>query len=72
MRYAPRRNSLRRPATSPVEQLKKRAALADKLHGEFDFDAVNEAFFVAVGTPDQVVDQLGEWGETMGTNHFNI
>ena len=49
-----------------------RAALADKLHGKFDFNAVNEAFFCAVGTPDQVVDQLSEWGETMGTNHFNL
>jgi alkanesulfonate monooxygenase SsuD/methylene tetrahydromethanopterin reductase-like flavin-dependent oxidoreductase (luciferase family) len=27
---------------------------------------------VAVGTPDQVVNQLGEWGEFMGTSHFNI
>ena len=60
------------PGYLSIEQLKMRAALADKLHGKFDFDAVNEAFFVAVGTPDQVVDQLGEWGETMGTNHFNL
>ena len=29
-------------------------------------------FFVAVGTADQVVEQLEEWGEMMGTNHFNI
>ena len=40
--------------------------------GKFDFEAVNEAFFCAVGTPDQVVDQLSQWGETMGTNHFNL
>ncbi len=60
------------PGYISVEQLKARAALADKLHGSFDFKAINEAFFVAVGTPDQVVDRLGEWGEMMGTNHFNI
>jgi alkanesulfonate monooxygenase SsuD/methylene tetrahydromethanopterin reductase-like flavin-dependent oxidoreductase (luciferase family) len=60
------------PGYLSVEQLKMRAALADKLHGSFNFKAINEAFFVAVGTPDQVVEQLEEWGETMGTNHFNI
>jgi alkanesulfonate monooxygenase SsuD/methylene tetrahydromethanopterin reductase-like flavin-dependent oxidoreductase (luciferase family) len=60
------------PGYISVEQLKVRAALADKLHGKFDFDAVNEAFFCAVGSPDQVVDQLSQWGETMGTNHFNL
>jgi len=60
------------PGYISVEQLKIRAALADKLHGKFDFDAVNEAFFCAVGTPDQVVDQLSQWGETMGTNHFSL
>ncbi len=60
------------PGYLSVDQLKKRAALADKLHGGFDFQAINDAFFVAVGTADQVVEQLEEWGETMGTNHFNI
>jgi alkanesulfonate monooxygenase SsuD/methylene tetrahydromethanopterin reductase-like flavin-dependent oxidoreductase (luciferase family) len=60
------------PGYLSIEQLKMRAALADKLHGKFDFDAVNDAFFCAVGTPDQVVDQLSQWGETMGTNHFNL
>jgi len=60
------------PGYLSVEQLKARAALADKLHGTFNFDNINEAFFVAVGSPDQVVNQLGEWGEMMGTNHFNL
>jgi alkanesulfonate monooxygenase SsuD/methylene tetrahydromethanopterin reductase-like flavin-dependent oxidoreductase (luciferase family) len=60
------------PGYLSVEQLKARAALADKLHGGFDFNAINEAFFVAVGTPDQVIEQLSGWGEMMGTNHFNI
>ncbi|MBV1697166.1 MAG: LLM class flavin-dependent oxidoreductase [Hyphomicrobiales bacterium] len=58
------------PGYLSVEQLKMRAALADKLHGKFDFDNVNESFFVAVGTADQVVAQLEQWGEQMGTNHF--
>jgi alkanesulfonate monooxygenase SsuD/methylene tetrahydromethanopterin reductase-like flavin-dependent oxidoreductase (luciferase family) len=58
------------PGYLSVEQLKARAALADKLHGKFSFDNVNESFFVAVGTADQVVERLEEWGETMGTNHF--
>jgi alkanesulfonate monooxygenase SsuD/methylene tetrahydromethanopterin reductase-like flavin-dependent oxidoreductase (luciferase family) len=60
------------PGYLSVAELKKRAALADKLHGAFSFDNVNESFFVAVGTPDQVVEQLDEWGERLGTNHFNI
>jgi alkanesulfonate monooxygenase SsuD/methylene tetrahydromethanopterin reductase-like flavin-dependent oxidoreductase (luciferase family) len=58
------------PGYLSVEQLKMRAALADKLHGKFNFDSVNESFFVAVGTADQVVAQLEQWGEQMGTNHF--
>jgi alkanesulfonate monooxygenase SsuD/methylene tetrahydromethanopterin reductase-like flavin-dependent oxidoreductase (luciferase family) len=58
------------PGYLSVEQLKVRAALADKLHGKFSFDAIDESFFVAVGTADQVVEKLEEWGETMGTNHF--
>ncbi len=58
------------PGYLSVEQLKMRAALADKLHGKFSFDNVNESFFVAVGTADQVVEQLEQWGEQMGTNHF--
>jgi alkanesulfonate monooxygenase SsuD/methylene tetrahydromethanopterin reductase-like flavin-dependent oxidoreductase (luciferase family) len=60
------------PGYISVDQLKARATLADKLHGSFNFSAIDEAFFVAVGTPDQVVDRLGEWGEMMGTNHFNL
>jgi len=60
------------PGYLSVAELKKRAALADKLHGGFNFDNVNESFFVAVGTADQVVEQLEEWGERMDTNHFNI
>ena len=58
------------PGYLSVDQLKKRAALADKLHGKFNFQNVDEAFFVAVGTADQVVEKLEEWGERMGTNHF--
>jgi alkanesulfonate monooxygenase SsuD/methylene tetrahydromethanopterin reductase-like flavin-dependent oxidoreductase (luciferase family) len=58
------------PGYLSVDQLKKRAALANKLHGGFNFQAVSESFFVAVGTPDQVADQFEEWGERMGTNHF--
>ena len=33
---------------------------------------VSDALFVAVGTPDKVANQIGEWGEMMGTNHFNL
>jgi alkanesulfonate monooxygenase SsuD/methylene tetrahydromethanopterin reductase-like flavin-dependent oxidoreductase (luciferase family) len=58
------------PGYLSVDQLKKRAALADKLHGGFNFQAISESFFVAVGTAEQVAEQLEEWGERMGTNHF--
>jgi alkanesulfonate monooxygenase SsuD/methylene tetrahydromethanopterin reductase-like flavin-dependent oxidoreductase (luciferase family) len=60
------------PGYLSVGELKKRAALADKLHGGFNFDNINESFFVAVGTADQVVEKLQEWGEWLGTDHFNI
>jgi len=60
------------PGYLSVAELKKRAALADKLHGGFDFNNVNESFFVAVGTAEQIVEQLSEWGEQMDTNHFNL
>jgi len=60
------------PGYLSVAELKKRAALADKLHGGFSFDNVNESFFVAVGTADQVVAQLEEWGGRMGTSHYNL
>jgi alkanesulfonate monooxygenase SsuD/methylene tetrahydromethanopterin reductase-like flavin-dependent oxidoreductase (luciferase family) len=60
------------PGYLSVAELKKRAALADKLHGGFSFDNVNESFFLAVGTADQVVAQLEEWGGRMGTSHYNL
>ena len=65
-------NFLAPPGYLSVDQLKKRAALADKLHGGFNFEAINESFFIAVGTADQVAEQLEQWGEQMNTNHFNI
>ena len=59
------------PGYISVEQLKIRAAGSDKLHGGFDFDAVSKSNFIAVGSPDKVANLLGEWGQRMGTNHFN-
>jgi alkanesulfonate monooxygenase SsuD/methylene tetrahydromethanopterin reductase-like flavin-dependent oxidoreductase (luciferase family) len=59
------------PGYLSIEQLKMRAALADKLHGGFDFNAISSAFFIAVGTPDKVANQLGEWADTMNTTHIN-
>jgi alkanesulfonate monooxygenase SsuD/methylene tetrahydromethanopterin reductase-like flavin-dependent oxidoreductase (luciferase family) len=60
------------PGYLSVDQLKARAALADKLHGNFDLESLNETRFIAVGTADDVVAKLEEWSETMGANHFNI
>jgi len=65
-------NFLAPPGYLSVDQLKKRAALADKMHGSFSFQNIDEGFFVAVGTPDDVVEKLETWGEQMGTNHFVI
>src|SRR5207245_6052488 len=59
------------PGYLSMEQLKIRAAGADKLHGGFDFKAISSAFFIAVGTPEKVANQIGEWTERMGTNHIN-
>jgi len=60
------------PGYLSIEQLKARAAVGDKLHGSFDFKTVSDALFVAVGSPDHVANLIGEWGELMGTTHFNI
>jgi alkanesulfonate monooxygenase SsuD/methylene tetrahydromethanopterin reductase-like flavin-dependent oxidoreductase (luciferase family) len=59
------------PGYLSVEQLKIRAALADKLHGGFNFEALNQAFFISVGTPDRVANDMGEWATQMNTTHFN-
>jgi alkanesulfonate monooxygenase SsuD/methylene tetrahydromethanopterin reductase-like flavin-dependent oxidoreductase (luciferase family) len=59
------------PGYLSVEQLKTRAALADKLHGGFDLKAISTAFFIAVGTPEKVASQIGEWSEWMDTSHIN-
>jgi len=59
------------PGYLSVDQLKTRAAMADKLHGGFDFKAISNSFFVAVGTPDKVANQIGEWTHAMKTTHIN-
>jgi len=61
---------LARPAICQFAELKKRAALADKLHGGFSFDKRQRVVLLAVGTADQVVAQLEEWGGRMGTSHY--
>jgi alkanesulfonate monooxygenase SsuD/methylene tetrahydromethanopterin reductase-like flavin-dependent oxidoreductase (luciferase family) len=60
------------PGYLSIDQLKARAAVGDKLHGAFDFKMVSDALFVAVGSADNVANLIGEWGELMGTDHFNI
>jgi alkanesulfonate monooxygenase SsuD/methylene tetrahydromethanopterin reductase-like flavin-dependent oxidoreductase (luciferase family) len=59
------------PGYLSVDQLKQRAAMADKMHGGFDFEAISKSFFIAVGTPDKVANQIGEWSQWMKTNHIN-
>jgi len=59
------------PGYLSVEQLKIRSAGADKMHGGFDFKAISGSFFIAVGTPEKVANQIGEWATRMGTNHIN-
>jgi alkanesulfonate monooxygenase SsuD/methylene tetrahydromethanopterin reductase-like flavin-dependent oxidoreductase (luciferase family) len=59
------------PGYMSVDQLKIRSAGSDKLHGGFDFDAVSNSFFIAVGTAEKVANQIGEWTEKMKTNHLN-
>jgi alkanesulfonate monooxygenase SsuD/methylene tetrahydromethanopterin reductase-like flavin-dependent oxidoreductase (luciferase family) len=60
------------PGYLSIEQLRARAALGDKLHGTFDLRSLMESLFIAVGTPEKVANQIGEWGRQMGTTHFNI
>jgi alkanesulfonate monooxygenase SsuD/methylene tetrahydromethanopterin reductase-like flavin-dependent oxidoreductase (luciferase family) len=59
------------PGYLSLDQLKIRAATADKMHGGFDFDAISKSFFIAVGTPEKVANQMGGWATRMKTNHFN-
>jgi alkanesulfonate monooxygenase SsuD/methylene tetrahydromethanopterin reductase-like flavin-dependent oxidoreductase (luciferase family) len=59
------------PGYMSVDQLKIRAAGADKLHVGFDFNAVSNTFFIAVGTAEKVANQIGEWTEKMKTSHLN-
>ena len=59
------------PGYLSVDQLKQRMATADKMHGGFDFEAISKSFFIAVGTPEKVANQIGEWSVKMKTNHFN-
>ena len=59
------------PGYLSVDQLKIRAAGADKMHGGFDFDLISKSFFIAVGTPEMVADRLGSWAEWMGSSHIN-
>ena len=59
------------PGYLSVDQLKTRAAMADKLHGGFDFHAISGSFFVAVGTPEKVANQIGDWAAWMKTSHIN-
>jgi alkanesulfonate monooxygenase SsuD/methylene tetrahydromethanopterin reductase-like flavin-dependent oxidoreductase (luciferase family) len=59
------------PGYLSVDQLRIRAAGADKMHGGFDFDAISESFFIAVGTPEKVANQIGEWAARMKTRHMN-
>lgn len=60
------------PGYLSVSELKARAAYADKMHGSFDFEATRANSFVAVGTPEQVANTLGEWAHMMKSNHFNL
>ena len=60
------------PGYLSIEQLKIRAEMADKMHGKFDFKATEDSMFVAVGTPEKVANQLGEWAHMMNSGHFNL
>ena len=59
------------PGYLSVEQLKIRSTGADRMHGRFDFKAIRNSFFIAVGTPEKVANQIGEWTARMKTNHLN-
>jgi hypothetical protein len=60
------------PGYLSVDQLKKARGARRQAARRFSFQNINESFFVAVGTADQVVEQLEGWAEKMGTNHFVI
>ena len=39
---------------------------------QIDFKTAQDTLFVACGTADKVASQLVEWGEMVGSNHFNL
>ena len=59
------------PGYLSVDQLKVRAAAADKMHGGFNFEMLNQAFFISVGTPEKVANDMGSWCDEMQTTHLN-
>jgi hypothetical protein len=65
-------NYLAPPGYLSVDQLKIRAAAADKLHGEFNLKLLSESFFISFGSPEKVANEIGEWTQQMKTNHINI
>ena len=59
------------PGYLSVEQLKIRAAAADKLHGSFDLNLLSNTFFISVGSPEKVANDIGGWANTMQSTHMN-
>ena len=57
--YARAPQFLQPPGYMSVEQLKIRAGGSDKIHGGFDFNAVSQQTFMAVGTPEKVANLIG-------------
>jgi hypothetical protein len=69
--YARAERYIAPPGYLTIEQLKIRAAAADKMHGGFDYDAISKVVLPRGGTPEKVANQIGEWGHRMQTSHFN-
>ena len=59
------------PGYLSVDQLKTRAAMRRQTAWRIRFQCDQQSFFIAVGTPDKVANQLGEWAAWMKTNHIN-
>jgi hypothetical protein len=56
-------------------RLEAAVAFTCKLHplrqGLLGEEAISKSVFIAVGTPEKVANQIGEWSVKMKTNHFN-
>ena len=70
MRTTPR--YLAPPGYISAEQLRVRAAMANRMHGGFDWEFQKQAFRLVAGPPDMIANKVGQWMEETGSSVVNF